>query len=249
MGHPSLTSQYHQTPAAAAAALRDKLVRFLAASRAASIKPLRAIFSGGGGGGVGGGKGKNESSADHVNASELWQWPRDVTVVAAWNPAYDPERLDAGFAAMRVGFPRRDVSLEEYPALLRRALFVFAPRGRGMDVHRITEAVVAGAIPVILEGVFPPAYYAHWPKVVTPSWATVTKEWLRGAAEEALRALDAGELDHRRAYADFQIARLRREQERARAWCRAHPNVSLAEPLRSQPLSDSIFRYWRAGGS
>lgn len=129
------------------------------------------------------------------------------------------ERAPAADAAARVGSGQRYLHEYAYAAALKRALFVLAPGGVGMDVYRVTEAVVAGALPVLREHYWPVGYYDGWPRMLVRRWEDISLAWLRSAAAEALTLLDAGQFDFRRAYAPFQIARIRREQVRARAWC------------------------------
>jgi len=156
-------------------------------------------------------------------------WEREIaraptdTVFAAFTVALNAgERRAAADAAARVGSANRAISAADYPREMGRALFVLAPGGAGMDVHRVTEAVAAGALPILREKFWPAEYYDGWPHVVIPNWEDLTMPWLRTAAAEALQQLEANQFDFRRAYAPYQLARVRREQARARAWCAEH---------------------------
>lgn len=144
------------------------------------------------------------------------------TIFASFTISNNPgERQPAADAAARLGSGDRHISEDEYSAALKRALFVLAPGGVGLDVYRVTEAVVAGALPVLREHYWPIGYYDGWPRVLVGRWDDITHDWLRTAAEASLAMLDSGQFDFRRAYGAFQLARIRREQRRAREWCAA----------------------------
>lgn len=159
------------------------------------------------------------------------------TVFASFNIGNNvAERVPAAEAAKRLGSKERVIPQEEYAQALTRALFVLSPGGVGLDVHRVTEAVVAGAIPVVREHYWPIGYYDGWPRVVVTRWEDIDHDWLRHAAAEALAMLDANQFDFRRAYAGFHIARIRREQRRAREWCAAHGDSISVELLRNSSV-------------
>lgn len=156
------------------------------------------------------------------------------TVFASFTIVNNPaERQPAVDAAARLGSGHRTIPFQDYPAALKRALFVLSPGGVGLDVHRITEAVVAGALPILREHYWPVGYYDGWPRVLVGRWEDITHDWLRNAAESALAMLDAGQFDFRRAYGAFQLARIRREQRRAREWCAARGDPISAALLQS----------------
>lgn len=159
----------------------------------------------------------------YLDGSWFLNHTNEDTVFASFTIGFNvAERQPVADAAKRLGSGERHISEDDYPAALKRALFVLAPGGVGVDVYRVTEAVVAGSIPILREHYWPVGYYDGWPRLVVGHWEDLTHDWLRSAAEAALAMLDANQFDFRRAYGAFQIARIRREQARAREWCAAH---------------------------
>jgi hypothetical protein len=55
-------------------------------------------------------------------------------------------------------FRRDRVSVEQYYADLCRSKFVLCPEGTGMDTHRLYEALLCGAIPVVVRNPLTPLY-------------------------------------------------------------------------------------------
>jgi len=146
-----------------------------------------------------------------------------AAVFAAFSIETNPaERTRAAQAAERVSDGLKQLPWEDYIAAMRAAVFVLAPAGNGMDVHRIEEALLSGSIPVVEEHTFPDGFYEGVPLIQVPSWEQLSMGYLRLAAEGVLARLADGRYDFRRLYAPYHIARIRREQQRAWEWCRGH---------------------------
>ena len=102
---------------------------------------------------------------------------------------------------------RQPLSYENYLEGLRRAYFCLAPRGNGIDSHRVWEALYLGAIPVVVRT---PVYELHkkmnFPIVVLNSWTEFDAGYFsRPLYDRLWRNFDIREL-----YIDRYVRRLAR---------------------------------------
>lgn len=143
-------------------------------------------------------------------------WPADKRVLFAFSTHTNPgERESAERAAQALGLPRVTVAPEQWPEELTQYMFVLAPMGHGFDSHRQWEALNAMSIPIMrLEQQY---HMSCLPATYVREWSDLTWAHLQLSAQELLAQLDS--FDFRRLFADYHIARLRREQARARKWC------------------------------
>ncbi len=65
---------------------------------------------------------------------------------------------------------KSNLSVEEYYADLSRSKFVLCPEGTGIDTHRVYEALLCGATPVVLRNSLE-ELYAKLPICILDSWA------------------------------------------------------------------------------
>jgi hypothetical protein len=147
--------------------------------------------------------------------------PKKDTVIVAFTVINNrPERTAALVGAEKLGYENGNYGTEEWPAVLHRSLFIWAPHGNpiGIDSHRIWEAVMGGSIPVVRAGEYE-SMLSCLPMVGVVRWEDVTWDDLRAGAREVLANLDAGAYDFRRAFLDYHAARVDRAAQRARAKC------------------------------
>lgn len=97
---------------------------------------------------------------------------RDILVYANFMPntnmAKRNECLDAVRNDPRVTF-RSNLTNEEYRTDLSRSEFVLCPEGTGADTHRLYEALLCGATPVVLRNSLT-SFYSRYPVCVVNSW-------------------------------------------------------------------------------
>jgi hypothetical protein len=96
--------------------------------------------------------------------------PRNIRVYANFllntNPVKRQECLDAAPSDAMI---KSGVPLDEYRSDLCASRFVLCPEGTGMDTHRVYEALLCGATPVVLRSALTPLY-ANYPICVVDSW-------------------------------------------------------------------------------
>lgn len=86
--------------------------------------------------------------------------PRGRPLLASFRSATNPtvrEPLARAAAASRHGFAGADMSPAQHRAELRRTALVLSPPGNGADCHRTWEAMLLGAVPVVLRGSVAPS--------------------------------------------------------------------------------------------
>jgi hypothetical protein len=88
----------------------------------------------------------------------------------------------------------------------------------GIESHRIWEALLSGAIPVVRAGEYE-SLLSCLPFVPVRVWQDVTWGELETGAEAILAALDAGVFEFERVFANYQVARIHRAVARAKASC------------------------------
>lgn len=98
--------------------------------------------------------------------------PRDIWAYANFLPGTNPtkrqECLDAVRTDARV-LCKSSLPLDEYRADMCRSQFVLCPEGTGLDTHRVYEALLCGATPVVLRNALTP-FYAQYPLCIVDSW-------------------------------------------------------------------------------
>ncbi len=87
--------------------------------------------------------------------------PRDIEIYANFTQTTNDDKRRACLAAF-TGDPRvtwrTGLSVPEYYADLCRSTFVLCPEGTGIDTHRVYEALLCGATPVVLRNSLTPLY-------------------------------------------------------------------------------------------
>lgn len=68
-------------------------------------------------------------------------------------------------------------SFEEYLIDLKTSVFVFSPRGNGLDCHRTWEAMLMGAIPIVRASELDPLYEGL-PVLIVNDWNEINKNFL-----------------------------------------------------------------------
>lgn len=106
---------------------------------------------------------------------------RDLLLFVAWSDATNArrrewKRLLANFSTDVV--VAGGLSRDEYLAGLGRAKFVASPPGNGVDCHRTWEAVLMGAVPVVLASALDDLHLAG-PVVIVDDYADLTEPALR----------------------------------------------------------------------
>jgi len=98
--------------------------------------------------------------------------PRDIEVYANFTQTTNDEKRRACTLVFRDD-PRvtwkTGLSVPEYYADLCRSQFVLCPEGTGIDTHRVYEALVCGATPVVLRNSLSPLY-ERLPVCVVDRW-------------------------------------------------------------------------------
>lgn len=92
--------------------------------------------------------------------------PRTRPVLAAFRSATNPAvraPLERAAARSRHGFAGVDMTPAEHRAELRRTALVLSPPGNGADCHRTWEAMLLGAVPVVLRGSVAPSLVDELP--------------------------------------------------------------------------------------
>ena len=77
----------------------------------------------------------------------------------------------ASVSHIRLVRSREKMSFEEYLDEMSRHAFVVCPRGNGIDIHRVYEALAVGTVPIYVSRDDPPGCYATMPVVVVKGGA------------------------------------------------------------------------------
>ena len=107
---------------------------------------------------------------------------------------------------------------EHWPKRLRKSLFVFAPQGNGIDTHRIYEALLNAAIPIVRAGVYDDIL-ACLPFIQVIRWEELEWSDLIEGAKDVLDRLDAGLYDFRRLYVDHYAKLIEDASNEAKERC------------------------------
>lgn len=98
--------------------------------------------------------------------------PRDIEIYANFTQTTNDETRRACIEAFkddpRVTW-RSGLSVPEYYADLCRSQFVLCPEGTGIDTHRVYEALLCGATPVVLRNSLRPLY-ERLPVCILSTW-------------------------------------------------------------------------------
>lgn len=70
------------------------------------------------------------------------------------------------------------MGVRQYLTALGKHRFILSPRGNGLDAHRTWEALLVGAIPIVISSALNPLYEAL-PVLIVRDWAEVTPTLLR----------------------------------------------------------------------
>jgi hypothetical protein len=109
--------------------------------------------------------------------------PRDIEIYANFTQATNDDKRRACIAAY-AGNPRvtwrSGLPVPEYYADLCRSKFVLCPEGTGIDTHRVYEAILCGATPVVLRNSLA-SLYARLPVCIVDAWT----DPIHGASMEA----------------------------------------------------------------
>lgn len=113
-------------------------------------------------------------------------FPKTHLLYCNFNPNNYPFERDlvyALFSHASFTYTQDRKPFEEYLHDLASCDFVLAPRGNGLDTHRIWEALYLGAYPIVqtssLDGL-----YADLPVVIVSDWREVTEEFLHKKRQE-----------------------------------------------------------------
>jgi hypothetical protein len=135
--------------------------------------------------------------APHIECSEL--------VFLHFNPATYPARHPI-WDALRANFPHIPAApaaakgYKHYLADLARHRFCVAPRGNGVDTHRVWECLYLGVVPIVERS----THTEHWERqglgiLVIDDWAQVTPAFLE-AQGRSERFIDPSQTDRRTLY-------------------------------------------------
>jgi hypothetical protein len=96
-----------------------------------------------------------------------------------------PERIEARryFESQSYCLISQFKSYPEYFADLTRSKFVVSPRGLGLDCYRTWEALVAGAIPIVLSSPLD-SLYSDLPVLIIQDWSEINEIFLLEKYEE-----------------------------------------------------------------
>ncbi len=97
--------------------------------------------------------------------------------------AYERAPLYEKFKDQPYCVARSRLSPAQYLQDLAASKFVLSPRGNGLDCHRTWEALVMGAIPVVITSDLDPLF-ADLPVLIIKSWDEITEEFLEAKWEE-----------------------------------------------------------------
>lgn len=87
-------------------------------------------------------------------------------LVTPHSPSHPVRRIVDAFDHPRLVRTQCSDSYESYLNTLARYSYVLCPRGNGIDVHRVYEAILMGTVPIYVSEDTPPAIYASLPVVV-----------------------------------------------------------------------------------
>ena len=107
---------------------------------------------------------------------------------------------------------------QHWPKRLRKSLFVFAPQGNGIDTHRIYEALLNAAIPIVRAGVYDDIL-ACLPFIQVIRWEELEWRDLLEGAKDVLDRLDAGLYDFRRLFVDHYAKLIEEASVEAKQRC------------------------------
>lgn len=99
---------------------------------------------------------------------------RDV-LMTHQEPTHPIRAALGGFDHERLARVSSRQSYEEYIATVASYPYVLCPRGNGVDVHRVYEAVLVGTVPIYVSDDVPPAIYSQMPVVVCCSSVTLAR--------------------------------------------------------------------------
>lgn len=105
-----------------------------------------------------------------------------------------------------------------WPTRLRKSLFVFAPQGNGIDTHRIYEALMNAAIPIVRAGVYD-EILACLPFIQIIRWEEMEWRDLVDGAKDTLDRLDAGLFDFRRLFVNHYAKLIEEASNEAKVLC------------------------------
>jgi hypothetical protein len=145
--------------------------------------------------------------------------PTDNRVLVAFSTETNPkEREPALRATLASNFFKEKISKEDLAIRLQEHLFVVAPAGNGVDTHRLWEATLNGAVPIVHND-FNEIWLTCLPFVQLNNWSELSESRLQVAARELLTAYDAGAFDFRRTMLQFHAGRISRAAARAETKC------------------------------
>ena len=133
--------------------------------------------------------------------------------------SYGRQRMLEAFEASGFACDPTPVNHTAYVDGLRESQFVACPRGNGIQVYRVWEALLLGAVPIVLRTHFPThdALYAKLPVVmIGPStarpkfdaWTTVTPDFLRRERARIDRLARENAFDLAGAFLPYWLGRL-----------------------------------------
>ena len=133
--------------------------------------------------------------------------------------SYGRRRMLEAFEASGFACDPTPVNHTAYVDGLRESQFVACPRGNGIQVYRVWEALLLGAVPIVLRTHFPThdALYAKLPVVmIGPStarpkfdaWTTVTPDFLRRERARIDRLARENAFDLAGAFLPYWLGRL-----------------------------------------
>lgn len=148
--------------------------------------------------------------AHHGWAGEVYTRVRRFAIVHTLKAAGFPNCTHGlATAAPLPGASRRQNKLAHYADQLLASDFVVSPQGKGRACHREWEALAAGAIPLVDWDASRAMadLYDELPVVRVRDWRDVTPAFLRAARADVLRRATAREIDMRKLYVPYWIAR------------------------------------------
>ena len=72
---------------------------------------------------------------------------------------------------------KKQISFETYLEQIGNAKFVLSPPGNGLDCHRTWEALMMGAVPIILSSALDPLFN-NIPTIIIDDWSKLTENFL-----------------------------------------------------------------------
>ena len=139
----------------------------------------------------------------------------ELALVAFTVQNNEPERSAALDGAKKLGFAMQRVKPDAWAELLHRRLFIWTPLGNpvGVESHRMWEALIGGALPVVRLGEYE-SLLSCLPFIPIVKWEDITWDEVNYYVKEVLYKLDNNYYDFSRIFLNYQVARFQRAKKR-----------------------------------